>query len=84
MPCVDITYDVLGGIDGKEGDVDFPKSPPDCYGWIMAIIAPVGDLDVAGLYHDQTMISGLGVVQRLYLDAMEKLVDLVEVIDLTM
>ena len=49
----------------------------------MAIITPMDNLDTAGLYHDQAVIPGTGIVRRLHLDAMQELVDFLEVIDRT-
>ena len=59
----------------------WPMNSPDVFGRIVAVVAPVDDLDATGLQHDQAMIPGTGIIRRLYVDAMEELVNLLEVID---
>ena len=59
----------------------WPMNSPDVFGRIVAVVAPMDDLDAAGLEHDQAMIPGTKIIRRLHVDAVEELVDLLEVID---
>ena len=78
---MNMPHDMLRGIHRQQGNINVAQGLPDIVGRVVAVVAPMDDAQTAGLHHHQAVIPTTRVVGRFHIDAVEMLMDFLEVID---